>query len=91
MGGRNLSSAALVSIADQIGEALEQVGFFITNCGMPSGLIDRTREISRQFFELPETEKLKNRTRKKDGRRAIFRSARLRWRAPMRTARVRPI
>ncbi len=92
LGGRNLSSAALASIADQIGKAMEQVGsFVITNCGMPSGLIDRTREISRQFFELPETEKLKNRTRKKDGRRAIFRSARLRWRAPMRTARVRPI
>jgi isopenicillin N synthase-like dioxygenase len=63
MGGKALSDEALRSIADQVGEALKHVGFFvIANCGIPPGLANQTREICRQFFELPEDQKLTERT-----------------------------
>src|SRR5262249_33647566 len=45
------------------GQALEHVGFFvIANCGIAPGLADQTREICRQFFELPEDQKLREKT-----------------------------
>ncbi|PWT91856.1 MAG: 2OG-Fe(II) oxygenase [Proteobacteria bacterium] len=63
LGGKDLSDKALASIAGQVGEALEHVGFFvIANCGTAPGLADQTREICRQFFELPEEQKLRDRT-----------------------------
>jgi hypothetical protein len=63
MGGIDVSGEALRKMSGQVGEALKHVGFFvIANCGIPPGLPDQTREICRQFFELPEEQKLKEKT-----------------------------
>jgi isopenicillin N synthase-like dioxygenase len=63
MGGKDPSGETLRKISGQVGEALEHVGFFvIANCGIPPGLVDQTREICRQFFALPEAQKLREKT-----------------------------
>jgi isopenicillin N synthase-like dioxygenase len=62
-GGKDLTNDAILSIAEQVGNALEHIGFFvIANCGIRLGMADQTRGICRQFFELPEEQKLRQKT-----------------------------
>lgn len=47
-------------VAAQVGQACEQIGFLtIVGHGVPDDLIQRTYDISRQFFDLPFEEKVK--------------------------------
>src|SRR5262249_55105074 len=60
-GGQNLSDEAYRSIAGQVNEALERVGFFvITNFGMAPGLITETQAVAYKYFDLPQEQKLKD-------------------------------
>jgi isopenicillin N synthase-like dioxygenase len=60
-GGQNLSDDAYRSIAKQVNEALERVGFFvITNFGMAPGLIAKTQAVAYKYFDLPQQQKLKD-------------------------------
>jgi isopenicillin N synthase-like dioxygenase len=60
-GGQNLSDEAYRSIAAQVNEALERVGFFvITNFGMVPGLIAQTQAVAYKYFDLPQEQKLKD-------------------------------
>jgi hypothetical protein len=92
MGGKALSDEALRSIADQAGEALKHVGFFvIANCGIPPGLANQTREICRQFFELPEDQKLKDKTPAKGRPQGYLPLGAVALATAYGTARARPI
>ncbi len=51
-------AAARQAVADRIGAACEQIGFFcVTGHGVPQALIDAVRSTSRAFFAKPDAEK----------------------------------
>ena len=51
-------AVARQTVADKVGWACENIGFLvISNHGIPQDLIDRTFAVSRDFFDLPLTEK----------------------------------
>jgi isopenicillin N synthase-like dioxygenase len=52
-------SAPDAALAEAVGDACERIGFFtIVNHGVPAGLIDRAWAAARDFFDLPEPDKL---------------------------------
>lgn len=52
-------SGALLTVAAQMREAAERVGFFyVRNHGIPAALIERTEALARRFFAFPLEEKL---------------------------------
>ncbi|XP_022769765.1 protein DMR6-LIKE OXYGENASE 2-like [Durio zibethinus] len=49
------------SVIKEIGEACQNYGFFqVKNHGVPKEVIDKMLHVSRDFFHLPESERLKN-------------------------------
>ena len=56
---RNGSTEARLSVARQIGDACENIGFFmVTGHGIPAEVIERVDDLARQFFYLPQDEKM---------------------------------